>query len=147
MYVRMVSWLSYKSVVLFNYTDIFPKFVFAGQMLPGPQDSLLRHRSFSLLCYDRVWLKGFPHSWLLLKGIYLSIINAKNKQYFADPNGCSNTVQVSYIQCDDVASVFNIFFPPPLIGKGIYRRLQCSLYSHFTTLPKKRLWQATNWIQ
>uniref|UniRef100_A0A8B9TJA0 histone acetyltransferase n=1 Tax=Anas platyrhynchos TaxID=8839 RepID=A0A8B9TJA0_ANAPL len=49
----------------------------AGQVLPRPQNPLLRHRPLPLLRHDRVRLQGLPHRRLLLQGYELSKVEGK----------------------------------------------------------------------
>ena len=59
-----------------------------SQVIPWPQDPLLRHRPLPLLCNDRVWPVWIPHGRLLLQGsypctcTYVFICNLYTHQWF-----------------------------------------------------------------
>lgn len=61
--------------LLLFFSELFPKLVFTGQVFPGPQNVVLRHRSFPFLRNDRLWPQRLSHSGIFFKGTQIKCIH------------------------------------------------------------------------
>ena len=58
----------------FLHTGVCSESLFDSQVVPGPQDPVLRHRPLLVLCHDRVRQVWIPHGWILLQGKHCLVV-------------------------------------------------------------------------
>lgn len=79
--------------VCVHYPGICSKNLPDSQVVPRPQDSLLRNRPLPVLRHDRVWSVWIPHGRLLLQGIPMCVYT-----YIHDP------MQLVFVSSQDPTS-------------------------------------------